>query len=206
MSRESFTATVWVVDDDAAIREYVQCLCDSVGLGVRTYSSAREFLDAYDGTRPACLVLDVRIPGMSGLDLQAELAARQIALPIIMMSAYAEIPMAVRAMKGGAIDFLEKPIDGQALLDRIGEMVESDRQACLADAKLAKGAKELARLTPRQRQVLEGLLAGKRNKIIADELGLSPKTVDVHRFRIMQRLEVDSLPDLIRLALSAPQR
>jgi two-component system response regulator FixJ len=143
---------------------------------------------------------------MSGLDLQAELAARQIALPIIMMSAYAEIPMAVRAMKGGAIDFLEKPIDGQALLDRIAEMVESDRQACLADAKLAKAAKELARLTPRQRQVLDGLLAGKRNKIIADELGLSPKTVDVHRFRIMQRLEVDSLSDLIRLALSAPQR
>lgn len=195
--------TVFVVDDDVAIREYVQCLCESVGLGVRTYRSARQFLDTYDGARPACLVLDVRIPGMSGLDLQEELATRRIALPIIMMSAYAEIPMAVRAMKAGAIDFLQKPIDGQALLDRIVEMIEADRQACHAEAIRTNAARGLARLTPRQRQVLEGLLAGKRNKIIAAELGLSPKTIDVHRFRIMQRLEVDSLPDLIRLVLSA---
>ncbi len=203
MSAKPPAPTVFVVDDDVAIREYVQYLCESVGLRVQTYRSAREFLDTYDGTRPACLVLDVRIPGMSGLDLQAELAARQLALPIIMMSAYAEIPMAVRALRAGAIDFLQKPIDGQALLERIGEMIEADRHACQLEAKLTNAAKELARLTPRQRQVLDGLLAGKRNKIIADELGLSPKTVDVHRFRIMQRLAADSLADLIRLVLVA---
>ncbi len=206
MSPQPPAPTVFVVDDDVAIREYVQCLCESVGLGAQTYRSAREFLDAYDGTRPACLVLDVRIPGMSGLDLQAELAARHIALPIIMMSAFGEIPMAVRAMKAGAIDFLQKPFDGQALLDRIDEMIGADRYACQLETKLTTAAKELTRLTPRQRQVLDGLLAGKRNKIIADELSISPKTVDVHRFRIMQRVGAESLSDLIRLALSAPHQ
>lgn len=205
MSTRDSQPTVFVVDDDLAIREYVQCLSESVGLRVKTYRSAREFLDAYDGTRPACLVLDVRMPGMSGLDLQAALAARQAAIPIIMMSAYAEVPIAVRALKAGAIDFLQKPFDGQILLDQIKAMIDADRHACRNEAKLTHGAKELARLTPRQRQVLDGLIAGKRNKIIASELGLSPKTVDVHRFHIMQRVSADSLSDLVRIALSAPR-
>jgi two-component system response regulator FixJ len=196
-------ATVFVVDDDPAVREYLQWLIESVGLAVKASATAQEFLDTYDLSVPGCLVLDVRMPGLSGFDLQAELAARQIMIPIIMMTAYAEVPMAVRAMRGGAIDFIQKPFDGQLLLDRIQRAVDSDRMARSARAERAQVAALLERLPPRQRAVLDGLVAGKPSKVIASELGLSPKTVDVHRARLMERLGAQSLPDLFRLILLA---
>jgi RNA polymerase sigma factor (sigma-70 family) len=196
-------ATVFVVDDDPAVREYLRWLIESVGLTVQTHPTAQEFLDVYNPSAPGCLVLDVRMPGLSGFDLQAELVARQINIPIIMMTAYAEVPMAVRAMRGGAIDFLQKPFDGQMLLDRIQQAIESDRATRRAGAERARIVTLLAGLPPRQRAVLEGLVAGKPSKVIAAELGLSPKTVDVHRARLMERLGAQSLPDLFRLILLA---
>jgi FixJ family two-component response regulator len=203
MASKQPAPTVFVVDDDPAIREFVKHMSESVGFRVETYSDAHAFLAAYDGRGPACLILDVRMPGMSGFDLQTELGARHITMPILMMSAYAEVPMAVRALKAGAVDFLQKPFDGQTLLDRIQEMIERDRGTCQRHDKETKVARELKRLPPRLQQVLDGLMAGKRNKVIAYELGISPNTVDVHRARLMERLEVDSLADLIRLVLAA---
>ena len=203
MSRVQADATVFVVDDDAGIREYLRLLIESVGLRARTYGSAREFLDDYDEEAPGCLVLDVRMPGLSGLDLQDELSARKITLPIIMMSAYGEVPMAVRAMRAGAVDFIQKPFDGQALLDRMQAALEVDARAREEEARRGLVRERLSTLTPRQQAVLDGLVAGKPSKIIAAELGLSQKTVDVHRFHIMQRLQARSLPDLFRLILIA---
>jgi two-component system response regulator FixJ len=195
--------TVFVVDDDPAVREYLQWLIESVGLATQVYATAADFLDAYEADTPGCLVLDVRMPGLSGFDLQAELAARRITLPIIMMTAYAEVPMAVRALKAGASDFIQKPFDGQVLIDRVQDAIERDRQARAAQVRCNEIGARLAELTPRQHEVLNGLIAGKPSKVIAAELGLSVKTVDVHRSHIMERLEAQSLPDLFRLLLLA---
>jgi FixJ family two-component response regulator len=193
--------TVFVVDDDAAVREYLRWLIESVGLRVETFDSARAFLDQYDDARPGCLVTDVRMPELSGFDLQAEIARRPISLPIIMMTAYAEVPMAVRALHGGAVDFIQKPFDGQVLLDRVREAIALDKRRRRDQSEKAAIRERLARLTPRQRAVLDGLIAGKPSKVIAAELGLSTSTVDVHRARIMDRLQAQSLPDLFRLIL-----
>jgi len=203
MSRNDPEPIVFVVDDDRAVAEYLQWLVESVGLRAQTYPTARAFLDAYDSATPGCLLLDVRMPGLSGFDLQAELTRRTVTLPIIMMTGFAEVPMAVRALKAGAHDFIQKPIDGQLLLDRIQQALESDRTARQAQAHRHAVAAQLAALTPRQHQVLDGVLEGKPSKVIASELGLSPKTVDVHRAHIMEKLGAQSLPDLFRLVVLA---
>jgi FixJ family two-component response regulator len=192
---------VYVVDDDAELRDYLRWVLEPTGFEVRTFENAQAFLDAYDAGRPGCLITDLRMPGLSGLDLQAELAARQIHLPLIMMSAFAEVSSAVRAMREGAVDFLEKPFDAQHLLERVRAAVEADRSDRRAAAERADIAAGFAKLTPRQRSVLEGLTAGKPSKIIAAELGVSPRTVDVHRFRLMHQLGAQSLPDLFRRVL-----
>lgn len=194
-------AVVYVVDDDGELRDYLRWVLEPTGWEVRTYDAAAAFLADYDGGRPGCLVTDLRMPGLSGLDLQEELASRGVNLPLIMMSAFAEVSSAVRAMRDGAVDFLEKPFDGQLLLERVRTAVDSDRAARRSEAERAEVAACLARLTPRQRSVLEGLTAGKPSKIIAAELGVSPRTVDVHRFRLMHQLGAQSLPDLFRLVL-----
>jgi len=191
--------TVFVVDDDEAVREYVQWLIESVGLRTETFGTARAFLEAYDPRTPGCLVLDVRMPEISGFDLQRELATRQVTLPIIMMTAYAEVPMAVRAMRAGAIDFIQKPFDGQVLIERVQEAIATDHRARSAQVAHRDVAARLEQLTPRQREVLDGILDGKPSKVIAAELGLSRKTVDVHRTRIMTTMQAQSLPDLFRL-------
>jgi FixJ family two-component response regulator len=192
---------VYVVDDDDAAREYVRWLLESAGWNVRSYDGAEDFLDAYDAACPGCLVTDVRMPGLSGLDLQRELAERGIRLPIIMISAFAEVPMAVRAMRDGALDFLEKPFDGQTLIERVRNAIESDQRQRENQVERDGVAAGLAKLTPRQLSVLEGLTAGKPSKVIAAELGVSPRTVDVHRFRLMHQLGAQSLPDLFRRVL-----
>jgi FixJ family two-component response regulator len=203
MSHKHHEPTVFIVDDDQGVRDYLQWLVESVGLGARSFPSAHEFLDAYDPATPGCLVLDVRLPGLSGFDVQAELSKRNITLPIIMMTGYAEVPMAVRALKAGAHDFIQKPLDGQMLLDRIQQAIEADRKARQAHAGRTEVVSHLTELTPRQREVLNGVLEGKPSKIIAAELGLSAKTVDVHRARIMEKLGAQSLPDLFRLVVLA---
>lgn len=189
---------MYVVDDDDAAREYVTWLLTSAGWEVKSYNGAQGFLDNYDPEPPGCLVSDVRMPGLSGLDLQREMATRSIDLPIIMISAFAEVPMAVRAMRDGALDFLEKPFDGQTLLERVRSAIEADRQRREDDVERKALAASFAKLSPRQRAVLEGLIAGKPSKVIASELGVSPRTVDVHRFRLMRQLGAQSLPDLFR--------
>jgi two-component system, LuxR family, response regulator FixJ len=195
--------TVFVVDDDPAMRESLRWLIESVNVGVETYATAQDFLAVYDPDRPGCLVLDVRMPGMGGLDLQAELARREIEIPIIIITGYAEVPTAVRALKAGALDFIEKPFSDQLLLDRIQQAIASDRQARARRFERAALAARVAQLTPREREVMQLVVAGSSNREIAAELGLSVKTVEVHRARVMEKMKVDSLADLVRLVLSA---
>jgi FixJ family two-component response regulator len=198
---DAYKPVVFVVDDDPAVRDYLKWLMGSVSLDVELFSTAREFLEAYEPAWAGCLLLDVRMPGLSGFDLQEELQSRRVQLPIIMMTAYAEVPMAVRAMRGGAVDFIEKPIDGQILLDRVQNALVKDRETRALQRERVEVQHRLSRLTPRQRAVLQGLLEGKPSKVIAAELGVSASTVDVHRGRLMERLQARSLPDLFRLVL-----
>jgi two-component system response regulator FixJ len=192
---------VYVVDDDTELREYIRYLLAASGWRVETFADPLEFLEAYEDAGVACVVTDVCMPGLSGLELQRELAGRGIDLPVIMISAYAEVPTAVSAMRQGAVDFLEKPFEAQALLDRVREALAASQRARQGAAERAEVATRFARLTPRQRAVLDGLTQGKPSKIIAADLGVSPRTVDVHRFRLMQSLGASSLPDLFRLVV-----
>jgi FixJ family two-component response regulator len=196
-------SVVFVVDDDRAMRDSLRWLLDSVGLPVRTYATAAEFLADHDPAQPGCLVLDVRMPGMSGLDLQAELARRGVELPTIIITGHAEVPMAVRAVKAGAIDFIEKPFSDQLLLDRVRQALDLDREAREVRSRREDARQRLAALTAREREVLHLVVAGKANKEIAFELGVSPKTIEVHRAHVMSKMQVDSLAELIRVALLA---
>ena len=197
-------STVFVVDDDKAVRKGLRILMKSVGLAVETFASAREFLDAYDPDRPGCLVLDVRMPGMSGLELQARLAEQAIEIPIIFLSAHGDVPMAVRAVKMGALDFIEKPFRHQVLLDLIQQAIEKDAQDRREREKQQSVHMRLELLTERERQVLDLVVAGEPNKAIADDLGISEKTVEFHRSNVMKKMGVYSLPDLVRAVLSDP--
>ncbi len=203
MKKKDDDLTVFVVDDDAAVREALILVMRSVGLAVEGYVSAEDFLSAYDPRRPGCLVLDVRMPGMSGLSLQERLAARGIDLPIIFITGHADVRMSVRAMKGQAYEFLEKPFNDQELLDQIHKClirVVRTRQERDATAEVAA---RIASLTGRERAVLQGLVEGKANKVIAVELGISEKTVESHRARLMKKMAVRSFAALIRKALKA---
>ena len=195
--------TVFVVDDDRAMRDSLSWLLDSVGLRVRSYATAAEFLADHDPAQPGCLVLDVRMPGMSGLDLQAELARRGVELPTIVITGHAEVSMAVRAVKAGALDFIEKPFSDQLLLDRVRQALEIDLEVREVRRRREDALRRLATLTAREREVLDLVVAGKANKEIASALGVSPKTVEVHRAHVMSKMCVDSLAELIRLTLLA---
>jgi len=196
-------AIVFVVDDDRAMRDSLRWLLESIGLTVRTYATAAEFLREHQPSQPGCLVLDVRMPGMSGLDLQAELVKRGAELPTIVVTGHAEVAMAVRAVKAGAIDFIEKPFSDQLLLDRVRQALEIDRQSREVRARREEARRRLASLSARDREVLELVAAGKANKEVAAALGLSPKTVEVHRAHVMSKMAVDSLAELIRVAILA---
>jgi FixJ family two-component response regulator len=194
---------VFVVDDDRAMRESLSWLLDSVGLRVRSFANAADFLAEHDPAQPGCLVLDVRMPGMSGLDLQSELASRGVELPTIVITGHAEVSMAVRAVKAGAIDFIEKPFSDQLLLDRVRQALKIDLEAREVRRRREDARRRLATLTAREREVLDLVAAGKANKEIASALGVSPKTVEVHRAHVMSKMCVDSLAELIRLTLLA---
>ena len=185
-------ALVFVIDDDAAMREALQSLIRSVGLGVATFSSAREFLNAQRPDAPACLVLDVRLPGPSGLDLQRELAEAEIHLPIIFITGHGDIPMTVRAMKAGAVEFLTKPFRDQDLLDAIAQALDRDRVARAQRAELATLRERYESLTPREREVLGWVAAGKTNAQIGEILGTMPRTVAKHLERIYEKLGVET--------------
>jgi len=192
--------TVFVVDDEADVRAALNMLIKSVGLKPEIYESPQAFLDVYDPERPGCLVVDMRMPGMSGLHLQQKLASMGLHPPIIMISGHGEIPNAVQAVQNGAIDFLQKPINDQLLLDRI-------QQALLADTENRKkygvGNELQARytkLTPREREVMRGVIAGKMNKTIAAEFSVSTRTVEIHRANLMEKMQAKSLSALVQMA------
>jgi FixJ family two-component response regulator len=193
---------VHVVDDDAAVRKALSLLMRSAGLQTTTYASAEEFLARYAPGAPGCIVLDIRMPGMSGLELQQTLAARRCATPIIMLTGHGSVPMAVRAMKAGAVDFLEKPFQAGSLLALVEKSLQRDARMRREQTRRAEVAQRLARLTPREREVMAHLVLGKMNKAIAADLGISTRTVEIHRARIMRKLGVRSLAALMRLALS----
>lgn len=194
---------VYVVDDDAAVRDSLAWLIQSVDLRVVPCASAQAFLDAYDRSHAGCLVLDVRMSGMSGLDLQAELARREIAVPTIIITGHGDVSMAVRAMKMGALDFVEKPFNDQELLERIQRAIDADHAARQGGREREQVCALLATLSPREREVMDLLVVGKANKEVADVLGLSTRTVEGHRARLMEKLACSSLAELVRLSLRA---
>ena len=194
-------ATVFVVDDDPGIRDSLTWLLQSVGLAVEAYGSAREFLEGGGPDRPGCLVLDVRLPGMGGLDLLANLRNRQSGMPVIVVTGFGDVRTAVRAMKCGALDVMEKPVEDQLLLDRVHQAIELDQQMRAADARRRAARALFDLLSRRERQVLRFVTAGRPNKWIAAELGLAPKTVETYRAALMRKLGVHSVAELIHFKL-----
>ena len=197
--------TVFIVDDDEAVRRSLRRLIASAGMAVEDYATAEEYADRCDPSRPGCLVLDVRMPGMSGLELQRMLQQKGMKIPVIIISGHGDVPKAVQAMKGGAVDFIEKPFKGEVLLDRIRQAIELDGQVRRRQARRAEVQSRLALLTPREHEVMELLATGTPVKQVAYQLGLSRKTVDVHRSHIMMKLQIDSLVELVRMLEVAQQ-
>lgn len=197
--------TVFVVDDNPGVRKSLQALVEAAGLAIETYASAAEFLAAYDATRAGCLVLDVRLRGESGLDLQDELRRRNAILPIIVMTGYGDVPGAVRALKGGAVDFLRKPVPPKKLIAQIHEAIEVDRRRRDAAAQDATVTDNITHLTPREKQVMELLAVGNSSKEIATALGLSVRTVEGHRRNVLRKMNVESAVQLAR-AIAATRR
>ena len=197
---ESTTGFVFIVDDDQAVRSGIARLLKSVHLTVIAFASAADFLRYEAVDHPCCLVLDVRMPGLSGLELQEQLRERGLEIPIVFITGHASVPVSVRAMKGGAVDFLEKPFDEQSLLEAIQGAIARSRAIQSRQAAARDAAQRVARLTPREREVFDLVAAGLLNKQIADRLALSEKTVKVHRGRVMRKLSVSSVAELVHLA------
>ena len=195
--------TVFIIDDDPAVRQALTVLVRSMHLRAEAYESAQQFLDAFDSTRPGCLLLDVRMPGVSGLELLERLSRDDLRLPAIVMSAYGDVPMVVRAMKAGALNFLEKPCRDQQLWEAIQEALKWDAAHRQQVVLRAKALRRLQRLTPGEHDVLQLLIDGNSNKTIAAELGLSVRTIEVRRAKLMKKMKAESLAELIRLTLSA---
>ena len=193
---------VCIVDDDAAVRDSLRMLLESAGHEIRSYNSARSFLSDAD-MDAGCLVVDILMPGMSGLELQEELVRRNIMLPVIVITGHGEVPLAVRAMAAGAVDFVEKPFDDQRMLDSVSRALQIGHQK-RDRAGAAQAARDLlALLTPRERDVFDHLVKGSPNKIVAHELGISPRTVEIHRAKVMSKLQARSRSDIVRIALAA---
>jgi two-component system, LuxR family, response regulator FixJ len=193
--------TVFVVDDDDAVRNSLKLLLKSVGLAAQTHGSAQEFLATYDAQQPGCLVLDVRMPGMSGLEMQQELNMRGATIPVIFITGHGDIPMAVEAMQHGAFDFLQKPFRDQELLDRVNRALARDAEKRTQLRHKDIILERLTTLSPREREVLDLVTRGKPNKIVAADLGVSQRTVEIHRARVMEKMDATSLAELVRMMI-----
>jgi FixJ family two-component response regulator len=200
---EKDNPVVFVVDDDEAVCASLRLLIGDIGLEVRTFTSARQFLAEYDPSQSGCLVLDVRMSGMSGLELQARLRESGLRIPTIIITGHGDVPMAVEAMKAGAMDFIEKPFRDQVLLDGIQRAIDLDARTRRQWKEARDVQSRTQLLTEREREVMERLVAGKTNKSIAYELGISPKTVDFHRANVLQKVGVNSVVELVRLVQKA---
>lgn len=195
--------TVFIVDDDEAVRDSLTLLMESVSLPARAFESALHFLDAYDPAEPGVLVLDVRMPGMSGLDLQRRLAASDVVLPVLFVTGHGDVPMAVRAMQAGALDFVQKPFADQELLDRVHQaLVRGAEERRQRERRLRIQAR-IDTLSPREHEVMELVVQGLANKVIANVLSVSQRTVEIHRARVMEKTGAESLAELVQLALEA---
>lgn len=195
-------STVFIIDDDREVREALQLLMESVGLNVTSFDSANAYLEQFDAARPGCIILDVRMPGMSGLDLQNLLLEKPLCPPIIIITGHGDVPMAVRAVQAGAVDFIQKPFNDQALLDSVHRALAHDARQRGEASHIAEIKQKLSRLTPREREVLELVVQGLRNKLIASELSVSQSTVEAHRAKVMEKMEAKTLSDLMRMMLT----
>ncbi len=195
---DNSTPLVYVVDDDDAVRDSLLLLLRSIGISGKAFASASDFLDAYDPKQHSCLVTDIRMPGMSGLDLQRELKDRGAPIPIILITGHGDVPMAVEAMKDGALDFIEKPFRDQELLDRIQQALTWDEEHRSKNLEALSIQERIATLTPRETEVMELVVQGCANKVIAQDLGVSQRTVEIHRARVMEKMGMRSLAALVR--------
>ena len=205
MTTTQATSTIYIVDDDEAVRDSLRWLLEANGYRVKSFSGAEEFLQAYDPDQVGVLIVDVRMPGMSGLELQETLIAREAPLPIVFITGHGDVPMAVSTMKKGAVDFLEKPFNEAELREIVARMLE-DAVVRVTQARAKRDQQAvLSRLTAREQQVLERIVAGRLNKQIAGDLNISIKTVEAHRANIMEKLEVTTVADLMKIALTKPE-
>ncbi len=196
-------ATVFIVDDDDAVRDSLGLLMKSVGLKARVFDSAESFLDTYKPGRTGCLVLDIRMPGMSGIELQRELTNRQWELPIIFITAHGDIPMAVEAVRNGALDFVQKPFDDRELVAKIEKALTESLHRQEGELERAEIRQRASTLTAREQEVMSQVVQGKANKVIAGDLGVSQRTVEIHRARVMEKMQAGSLAHLVRMVLIA---
>ncbi len=201
MNQPSFDAVVYVVDDDASVRRSLRWLLESVDLSVITCASAEEFIGACDRNLAGCVVLDVRMPRMSGLDLQEKIGSESITIPIIVVTGHADVPMAIRAMKSGAFDFIEKPFNDQLLLERIQEAIAHHSQMRRQTDRHREIANRVAQLTPREKEVMNAVVQGRSNKRIAGDLAISLKTVEAHRAHVMRKMEANTLSRLVAMVI-----
>jgi two-component system response regulator FixJ len=194
---------VYVIDDEKAVRDSVTFLLEARGLCVQSFVSAGEFLAAVPSLTPGCVLTDMRMPGMDGLELLREIRERTLPWPVVVMTAHGEVPLAVQALKAGATDFIEKPFPGETLIEAVLSALQTINETRKQDADIAEINGWIATLTPREREVLEQLVAGNQNKVIAYNLGMSPRTVEVHRARVMDKMQARSLSALVRMAVIA---
>jgi two-component system, LuxR family, response regulator FixJ len=196
---------VFIVDDDEAVRASLRLLLKSVGLAATALGSAQEFLASHDASQPGCLLLDIRMPGMSGLELQQQLNLRGAIMPVIFITGHGDVPMAVEAMKHGAFDFLQKPFRDQELLERVQRALAKDQENRVALSQHSKIRARLESLTPREREVLELMTRGMPNKVMAADLGISQRTVEIHRARVMEKMAASSLAQAVRMLMDLSQ-
>jgi two-component system response regulator FixJ len=194
--------TVFIVDDDAAIRDSLRMMLEMSGYTVRDFASAQSFLSDGD-LQGGCLIVDVRMPGMGGLELQEELARRKATIPVIVITGHGDVPLAVRAMRAGAMDFVEKPFDEERMLQSVADALAAGQRAQSRAAEAQEARDLLNQLTPREREILDQLVKGHANKVVAHQLGISPRTVEIHRASIMEKLQARNLSNVVRTALAA---